>query len=71
MYHYIDIMSYGIVLVKKIGIFENFTDILTQVFYVIKFKHCLDLICVIIKRCLVKAIKEEFKFCKQAQFNPR
>ena len=33
MYHYLDIMSYDIVLVKKIGTFENFIDILTQVFY--------------------------------------
>jgi hypothetical protein len=29
------------------------------------------LVCVVLERCLMEAIREEFKFCKLAQFKSR
>ena len=43
-YHFIlDIMSQGIVIVKKIIIIENHVNKLTKSIPIVKFKHCLNL----------------------------
>lgn len=43
-YHFIlVIISHGVVLVKKIIIVKNLTDILTKPIFIVMFKHCLNL----------------------------
>ena len=44
-YHFVrEIISEGRILLQKIGIAENPTDMLTKMVTSIKFNHCLDLI---------------------------
>ena len=44
-YHFVwDIINEGQILLQKIGIADNLTDMLTKAVTAIKFNHCLDLI---------------------------
>ena len=46
-YHFIsEIVSQGIVVVRKVATLDNLADMMTKLVLLGKFKYCLDLICV-------------------------
>ena len=54
---------------KEIVIVENFAYILKKPIYAVSLSITWTwLVCAVLERCLVEAIKEKFKFCKLTQF---
>jgi hypothetical protein len=68
-YHFIlDIMSQGVVLVKKIATDDNHADILMKPNFTFKFKYCFNLF----ELCNTwEVIKDKFIFCELPQFKTK